>query len=754
MRKNGYRTIVYICLAFLCFQLIFLPNSAVYSAHTQNKLVDNQTTLSQTISSTVSPTLESMEPNIKAMSQTRQQDEAIQTFSFVAKTFTTSVSQPVTIRFNSTLPSDEVIIRVPDEGEVLESELPQGARIERSHGEYWRLITAEKHTTFTLTVVFVTPGDYFLTVDHDTDHFYLKVMEEINNNSLEPAIEVDMAEERDFIKVDEELKILQPLLASEENLVISEDIINVEEERILEATRDEINRSVSNVSSWSQFRSAWNSSSTTVIQLNGYVRYSSGLFNSLNSRSSSVIIIGREGTWGRGLLSMGNSSERLAMSGDGMLTIQNTLLDGAIGSTVITHSGSGKVVVNSSQVEQSVAAQNILLESGGQLASYVELASNGTLEIYSRESTGVTGIRAPVNDGALKLIGSNHDIYIKGKELMLQDRFHSPITRLTWEEVDIHFKGSSEIISAVTIPDDFTNRYPGRLTSQASIILNARSSGGWVDPPLPNGEVMVTYSDLQGNSLLENEILSGPIGETYKTQPVDIPGYLLVDTPENEIGIFTVEPIIVNYVYDIQKEIKPVDPLDPDKEVDPENPPELPEEQGTLSIDFASRFSFGTQGISAQTKRYYAQPQRLLNADGSINDAEERPNYIQVSDRRPKEERHGWQLAVTQNNQFTDRQDNQLRGARLLLNNQQFASVQESNEPMLQNQDGIVLIPEEKTLLVTAHDGQGAGTWIYRFGNRESAGESVALEVPPTANPRTATYQTTLTWELSAVPDN
>ena len=162
----------------------------------------------------------------------------------------------------------------------------------------------------------------------------------------------------------------------------------------------------------------------------------------------------------------------------------------------------------------------------------------------------------------------------------------------------------------------------------------------------------------------------------------------------------------------------------------------------------------GTHGISAQTKRYYAQPQRLLNLDGTVNDAEERPNYIQVSDRRPEEERHGWQLAVTQNNQFMDSQNNQLRGARLLLNNQQFASIQESNKPMLQNQDGVVLIPEEKTTLVRARDGQGTGTWVYRFGDRESAGESVALEVPPTADPRTTTYQTTLTWELSAVPDN
>lgn len=229
----------------------------------------------------------------------------------------------------------------------------------------------------------------------------------------------------------------------------------------------------------------------------------------------------------------------------------------------------------------------------------------------------------------------------------------------------------------------------------------------------------------------------------------------MIDDPFNAITNVTMgnEDTTIRAVYET-KVVSPVDPMNPEIEVDPENKPELPEDQGALSIDFASRFSFGNQGISAQTKRYYAQPQRLLNEDGTVNESEERPNYIQISDRRPEEERHGWQLAVTQNSQFTDLHDNQLRGARLVLNNQQFASIQENDEPMLQNQDGIVLIPEEKTPLVIASQGQGVGTWVYRFGDRESGGESVALEVPPTANPRTTTYQTTLTWELSAVPDN
>ncbi|MES5415802.1 WxL domain-containing protein, partial [Enterococcus mundtii] len=215
----------------------------------------------------------------------------------------------------------------------------------------------------------------------------------------------------------------------------------------------------------------------------------------------------------------------------------------------------------------------------------------------------------------------------------------------------------------------------------------------------------------------------------------------------------TFEPATTLIIEDVGP-FSPVDPLDPELEVDPENKPELPEDQGQLSIDFISAFNFGSQAISTRTKRYYAQPQRLLNPDGTVNEAEERPNYIQISDRRPEEERHGWQLAVTQNNQFTDLQENELRGARLSLTNQQLESVHGSDEPMLYNQDGVTFIPGEKTKLLTALDGQGAGTWIYRFGDGESASESVALEVPPTANPRASTYETTLTWELSVVPDN
>ncbi|MFP8918500.1 WxL domain-containing protein [Enterococcus innesii] len=200
--------------------------------------------------------------------------------------------------------------------------------------------------------------------------------------------------------------------------------------------------------------------------------------------------------------------------------------------------------------------------------------------------------------------------------------------------------------------------------------------------------------------------------------------------------------------------VSPVDPMDPEIDVDPENKPELPENQGALSVDFVSQFNFGSQAISAHDQIYYAQPQRLLNEDGTVNENEERPNYVQVSDRRSENERNGWQLAVTQKEQFQTDTANELAGAQLQLMNQQLVTVQGGKEPSLQATNPLKLVPGNKRTLVRAEGNEGTGTWIYRFGNAATAGESVALHVPKGANPEATKYSTTLVWELSAIPGN
>lgn len=56
--------------------------------------------------------------------------------------------------------------------------------------------------------------------------------------------------------------------------------------------------------------------------------------------------------------------------------------------------------------------------------------------------------------------------------------------------------------------------------------------------------------------------------------------------------------------------------------------------------------------------------------------------------------------------------------------------------------------------MLQADEESGIGTWIYRFGNQNTADKSVGLYVPKGTNPEATSYSTKLTWELSAVPGN
>ncbi|MGM0330907.1 WxL domain-containing protein [Enterococcus sp. AZ084] len=265
------------------------------------------------------------------------------------------------------------------------------------------------------------------------------------------------------------------------------------------------------------------------------------------------------------------------------------------------------------------------------------------------------------------------------------------------------------------------------------------------------GSVAVHYRDINDQEIIASEIITGGIREPFQIEEKAIEGYKLQEIPDNTSGRFTEEeqPVIFRYM---KNAVNPVDPLNPEIEVDPESKPNLPEDQGLLSIDFVSSFNFGSQSISVNDQTYYAQPQRLLNEDGTVKETEERPNYVQISDRRPESERNGWELAVTQQEQFKGKENQVLTGASITLLNQQVVTAQGGTAPELQSVHP--LIPGNRQRLLKAQGSEGMGTWIYRFGDAETVKESVALNVPKGANPEATTYSTKLTWELSSVPDN
>ncbi len=167
-------------------------------------------------------------------------------------------------------------------------------------------------------------------------------------------------------------------------------------------------------------------------------------------------------------------------------------------------------------------------------------------------------------------------------------------------------------------------------------------------------EVTIHYIDDAGTVISPSDTIIGYVNEELEVTIKEIENYKFLFERDNQLlnTVFTREQQNYWLVYILQGSMPPVDPLDPEIEVNPENKPELPENQGLLSIDFISSFNFGSQPISVHDQIYYAQPQRLLDEDGTVNEMEERPNYIQISDRRSATERNGWQLSVTQTKQF------------------------------------------------------------------------------------------------------
>ncbi len=165
-------------------------------------------------------------------------------------------------------------------------------------------------------------------------------------------------------------------------------------------------------------------------------------------------------------------------------------------------------------------------------------------------------------------------------------------------------------------------------------------------------------------------------------------------------------------------------------------------------MDFVSQFQFGTVGIRSETTTYDALPQKLLHSAYPNDNL--RPNYVQVSDRR--RENSGWTLRATLRTPFESDEGHQLNGARILLNNIDVATTREnvSDPPTFKPQATLTVGQAE--VIAQANANEGRGTWVQRFGDRETMDQSVKLEVPVSAAPQATRYTATILWELSFVP--
>jgi len=862
------------------FSILVITMLLLQISFNQVEMVDADTQSSNDVEpvETFNAEQNSLLNTVSARANLENNGEEIQEFSFEVKSFRTVIGQPTTFKFTSKLPSNEVLIRIPENGKIIENQFSNGESIHHSHGEYWSLSTNDEQKSFEVSVLFEIPGNYFLTLDNDADHVYVEVQD---SPSVMRTEKLNELEEAEIINQSEEMTeqnntkdsinnstTIQPVIAVEENLSIPEELIVIEEERILEETRDIQNRSISSVNNWSQFRSAWNSSTVTII-FHGNISFSSSILgDSLNTRLSSITLNG-------GTLNFQNSGYSLVMSGVAGLTINSTLTDwpAQIGrdsrtAPLIIHNGSGLIEINHSNITMStgtagsiISGQNINLNgaikiradtAGGASATVratgIELVRNGTLKIISNSHQN-GWILSSTNSGLRPVLSTaGSTIIIQANRFsMVESRNGTGLGLNSWNSIDVMLSGlnGATVVNSNSNPNDFNERYLTTFNDRryTGMIFNA-SGGGWVTPPVSYNLSLQANPDVGGNPSATNTTLTqgstttlnanpnsgyrfvrwevvsgtganianatsatttftmGSANTTVRAVYEEITYNLTLEASPSDGGNPSAEAstlaqgstttlnanpnsgyhfvrwevvsgtgtnivnttsatttfmmgstdTTVQAVYETITQVSPVDPLDPEVEVDPENKPDLPEGQGLLSIDFVSQFNFGLQAISARDQTYYAQPQRLMNEDGVVSEKEERPNFVQISDRRPESERNGWELAVTQKEQFKGKENQVLNGASITLSNQQVVTAQGKTAPELQSVHS--LIPGNRQTLIKAQGSEGMGTWIYRFGDAETAKESVALNVPKGANPEATSYSTKLTWELSAVPYN
>ncbi|MEG2292774.1 MAG: WxL domain-containing protein [Carnobacterium sp.] len=203
-------------------------------------------------------------------------------------------------------------------------------------------------------------------------------------------------------------------------------------------------------------------------------------------------------------------------------------------------------------------------------------------------------------------------------------------------------------------------------------------------------------------------------------------------------------PIPANSDSNAEVKFVPDDEITPP--VEPPVGPWTPGTPGPLSIDFASNLSFGENKITSVDKVYNAEPQAM--EDGST-----KGNWVQVTDNRGGEK--GWNLKVAQNGQFISQTGKELKGAEIEFKNGVVENTWSNSVLPSTSAPTFKLVTDGAVQDVfSAAAGEGAGTWVYRFGDDKTKGESITLAVPGKSTKYTESYSTTLTWTLTDIPGN
>ncbi|MBO1097615.1 WxL domain-containing protein [Enterococcus casseliflavus] len=665
-------------------------------------------------------------------------------------------------------PTKQVQVTIPQELTVQKDELSGGLEAtQMTETEWW--FSADERTKFTIPVSSQTAGEFSIRVEDELD----------GTIAFEEAADDEGNDES--VLTDDEDNTSDP-----EDSVIQE--VQDEEETPTQETEDITPATTSNVSTWAQFRTAINTASVTEINvledisgntsLNSITRNLTinGNGYTIDTQSQVFQVTGANRTMTLRNFILINQSSKIRTGGTNFTlrlsdvdfigsnsviasTIQNprsnVIFDG--GTTIIRSTNSGSafqgttsvLVTNNASVfssgmlvgrlvDDSAASHNLTsmiidegshltIESEGGAARLRYIEVNGTAN-FSANTSSVLETNPKGTVPLIIKLGEKSQVKFEQRESSTTPLF----TLLNNVNLEMEIASGAQFDMLNSQGGPIFNNSRSNTVQLSTENLAVWNRGRTSSTPSQNFEKI--EARLTGaNAATITSTNHNVFRATYPRQGLN--GYSRISSS----GIAGENP---------------VDPLEPDTEIDPENPPVIPENQGNFRLDFVSQFTFGNHERNMfEEETYYALPQYGLDSNGEVIESEPKPNFVQITDNRADAD--GWQLSVTQREQFKTETGNELSGASLQLKNRQLVADHDGQQPQEATTEAtIVLEPGAKQPLLTSSTGEGKGTWIYRFGDGASSDQSVALVVPKETIPEATTYQTKLDWELQAIPGN
>lgn len=694
------------------------------------------------------------------------------TFSLEKEQMVGTIGETTEIVILVDRPTSQVQVTIPQEITIQREKLSEGLEAtQMTETEWWFL--ADERTEFTIPVSSETAGEFTIRVEDELDGtiiFEEAADDEINDESV-------VTDETDSTN-DQEDSVLQE--------------VQDEEETPTQETEDITPATTSNVETWAQYRTAINTASVTEINVLADISGNT----SLNAITRNLTINGNGFT-------INSQNQQYQMNtANRQLTVRNVVITGTLtGSTpIFLHNVSSAVTVVFSDV--TFLRPNRFLGTNGDFPTTV-IFDGGESNFMNENNPvpAITGVRSVIlrNEAVVNTFGrfvsvqnSNTASFQNSQSLTIEKG--SKLTIDGGVDIGIYFSilnvdgtiiNSGSGTSLISNGNNATQNLRIRIGEDANVILTQNIEGRSVfDTQRANLDLSIAEGaqfDIKNNAgssiltstrsnnvqLATENLAVWNRGRTSSTPSQNFENIEAQLTGANAATITSTNHNVFRATYSKQglngysrisssgiASENPVDPLEPDTEIDPDNPPVIPENQGDFRLDFVSQFTFGSQERNMfEEETYYALPQYGLDSNGEVIESEPKPNFVQVTDNRADAD--GWQLSVTQREQFKTETGNELSGASLQFKNRQLVADHDGQQPRVATtEETIILEPGAKQPLLTSSTGEGKGTWIYRFGDGTSSDQSVALVVPKETIPEATTYQTKLDWELQAVPSN